>query len=210
MTRFFAAVRDRFTAYQARATERGSLVLLAGVSFVDSFLIFVPPEVLLGAMAYGRLGKAWLYTLVASAASALGGAVTYAVGALAYDTLGLPLMRLFGAEAAVATLSVQAAAAPFAVLVALGISPIPKIPLLIAAGALGMSLPIVLFSLFLARLVRYGAVAYAVAYFGERALPALSRLAGSAGYLALGALVLLFVLIGFSAYAILPELYWAG
>ncbi len=202
MNTLFSRVRSAFRAYETRTHEQASLWVLGVVSFVDSFFIVIPPEIVLAAMSYGRLARAWLYTLLASTASALGGIVAYGIGAFAYDTVGAPLAALFGVSDVLTSFGDVAAATPFLILLAIGISPFPKIPLLIGAGALAVPIVPVIGALFFARVIRYGVVSYAAALLGERALPFLRRLFRTFGWGFLLVALITLAIVALSAAAI--------
>ena len=73
-----------------------ALWIMAGVAFAESSFFPVPPDVMLIPMALARPARAWLYALVCTAASVLGGILGYAIGALLYDSLGQWLINLYG------------------------------------------------------------------------------------------------------------------
>ena len=69
---------------------------LAAVSFAESSFFPVPPDVMLVPMVMAKPDRAWFYAGVCTVASVLGGLLGYAIGALAYETLGGWLIRLYG------------------------------------------------------------------------------------------------------------------
>ena len=73
-----------------------ALWIMAAVAFAESSFFPVPPDVMLIPMALARPARAWLYALVCTAASVLGGILGYAIGALLYDSLGQWLINLYG------------------------------------------------------------------------------------------------------------------
>jgi membrane protein YqaA with SNARE-associated domain len=69
---------------------------MAVVSFAESSIFPIPPDVMLIPMCLARRERAWFYAGVCSAASVAGGLAGYAIGALLYDTLGRFLIELYG------------------------------------------------------------------------------------------------------------------
>ena len=106
---------------------------LAAVSFAESAFLPIPPDALLAPMVLARRERAWLYALVCTVASVLGGLLGYAVG-FYLAPLGLKLLALMGHSGSLA--SFQAWYARFGVWVILikGLTPIPYKLVTIASG----------------------------------------------------------------------------
>lgn len=69
---------------------------LGAVSFAESSFFPIPPDVMLVPMVMAKPNKAWTYAAIATIASVIGGIAGYAIGALAYNTLGQWLISLYG------------------------------------------------------------------------------------------------------------------
>lgn len=69
---------------------------LAAVAFAESSFFPIPPDVMLVPMVMANPGKAWRYAAIATVASVIGGIAGYAIGALAYNTLGQWLISFYG------------------------------------------------------------------------------------------------------------------
>jgi membrane protein YqaA with SNARE-associated domain len=69
---------------------------LAAVSFSESSFFPIPPDVMLVPMVMAKPQRAWFYAGICTIASVLGGILGYAIGALAYGTVGLWLINLYG------------------------------------------------------------------------------------------------------------------
>lgn len=69
---------------------------LGAVSFAESSFFPIPPDVMLVPMVMAKPHKAWNYAAIATIASVIGGIAGYAIGALAYNTLGQWLIQLYG------------------------------------------------------------------------------------------------------------------
>ena len=80
-----------------------ALWLMAAVAFAESSFFPVPPDVMLIPMSLAQPKRAWLYALVCTAASVVGGILGYAIGAPyageGYMTEGIELVlrHAFGA-----------------------------------------------------------------------------------------------------------------
>ena len=78
------------------AASRHAVWALAVVSFVESSVFPIPPDVLLIPMILADRRRAWYYALVCTVASVAGGFLGYAIGYFAFDTIGEPLLRFYG------------------------------------------------------------------------------------------------------------------
>lgn len=80
----------------AAADKPHALWLMGAVSFAESSFFPVPPDIMLIPMALARPKRAWLYALVCTVTSVLGGILGYAIGSLLYDSVGQWVIQLYG------------------------------------------------------------------------------------------------------------------
>src|SRR5438874_5884766 len=73
-----------------------ALWIMGAVAFAESSFFPVPPDVMLIPMSLARPQRAWLYALVCTSTSVLGGILGYAIGALLYDSIGHWLIQIYG------------------------------------------------------------------------------------------------------------------
>ncbi len=78
------------------AAHRHATLALAGVSFAESAIFPIPPDVLLVPMVLADPRKAYRLAAICTIASVLGGMLGYAIGALLYESLGAWLIQLYG------------------------------------------------------------------------------------------------------------------
>jgi membrane protein YqaA with SNARE-associated domain len=76
--------------------HRHALWALAAVSFIESSVFPIPPDILIIPMVLAAPQRAWKIALVATVASVLGGMVGYGIGAFLFDSLGRPLLDFYG------------------------------------------------------------------------------------------------------------------
>ena len=171
------------------SAHRHAIWALALISFAESSVFPVPPDVLLIPMVLAARRRAWRIAAVCTAASVLGGLLGYGIGAFFFEVLGRPLLEIYNAtetfEEARALYNEQGLLIVFTA----GFSPIPYKIFTIASGVTGME-P---FSFALASLVGRGARFFIVAAllwkFGE---PILVFIDKHLGKLTLAFTVLLF------------------
>jgi membrane protein YqaA with SNARE-associated domain len=133
-------LRSLYTRVLALAETRWAVPALAAVSFAESSVLPIPPDALLIPMVLARRERAWLYALVCTVGSVLGGLFGYAIGYF-LAPLGVKLLALMGHGGGLA--SFQAWYARFGVWVILvkGLTPIPYKLVTIASGLAHFSLP---------------------------------------------------------------------
>lgn len=124
-------IYDWVIAYSARPSAPWALAL---VSFAESSVFPVPPDVLQVPMTLARPEKAWTYALIATLGSVAGGLVGYAIGALLYDSVGLFLINLYGYGSKVETFRQAYAHYGHWVILLKGLTPIPYKLVTITSG----------------------------------------------------------------------------
>lgn len=169
---------------------------LAAVSFAESSIFPIPPDVLLAPMALAKPQKAWFYAAVCTVASVLGGIAGYAIGYLLYETVGLFLIKLYGYGDKVEALRVFYGEWGWAFILVKGLTPIPYKLVTIVSGLLEYNLFLFILLSAITRGARFFLLAAALNAWGDRIRALLDRHFG----LFLG-LILVFVVGGFWAAA---------
>jgi len=140
---------------------------LATDAFAESSFFPIPPDILLAPMALADPRRAWRFALIATVASALGGMLGYAIGALLYDTVGQQLVNLYGYGAKMAALKETYAQWGWLVILVKGVTPIPYKLVTITSGLLGYNFPLFVALSVVTRGARFFLVAGALSWFGE-------------------------------------------
>ena len=78
------------------AAHRHAPIALFAVAFAESSFFPIPPHVMLIPMVLANRDKAWLYALIATVASVLGGVAGYFIGYGLFDAVGKPLLEFYG------------------------------------------------------------------------------------------------------------------
>ncbi|WP_220749523.1 MULTISPECIES: YqaA family protein [Jannaschia] len=148
------------------AAHRNALWALALVSFVESSVFPIPPDVMMIPMILAAPHRAWLIAGVCTVASVLGGVAGYFIGALAFETIGEPVLTALGkADSFDGFTDRYNDYGAWAVLIA-GITPFPFKVITILSGTTGLSLPVFIVSSIVARGLRFFIVAGLLWKFG--------------------------------------------
>jgi len=149
------------------ADHRYALWFLAVVSFVESSVFPIPPDVLMIPMIIARPDRAWLIALVALVSSVLGGILGYVIGAFAYEAIGEPILIALGKEDAMAAFATTFNDFGFWAVLTAGITPFPYKVITIMSGFTGMPFMTFVATSILARGLRFFIVAGLLWKFGE-------------------------------------------
>jgi membrane protein YqaA with SNARE-associated domain len=132
----------------AKATHRHAVWWLAVFAFVESSFFPLPPHPLLGLMCLAEPRRAVRFALIATLASVLGGLLGYAIGALAYDSFGQPLIAALGMSHSFPRAACYLREYGAEIIMIKGATPIPFKLLTITAGFIAMPIgPFLLASL---------------------------------------------------------------
>jgi len=150
----------------AQAESRHATRVLGFISFIESSVFPIPPDVLMIPMILARPARAWGIALVALVASVLGGLFGYFIGWGLYESVGLPVLEFYGKADQMDVFAERFNQyGAWAVLIA-GMTPFPFKVITIASGVTGLSLPVFILSSIAARGIRFFLVAALLWKFG--------------------------------------------
>ncbi len=166
------------------AEHRHALWVLAFVSFLESSMFPIPPDIIMIPMIIARPNRAFVIAGVALVASVIGGLLGYAIGALAFEALGEPILTALGKADAMAEFSTRFNDVGFWAVLIAGVTPFPYKVITIMSGVTAMPLATFIATSILARGLRFFLVALLLWKFGapvrdfiERRLPLMFTLA---------------------------------
>ena len=175
-----------------------ALWVLAAVSFAESSVFPIPPDVMMIPMILARPSRAWLVATVALASSVLGGLLGYAIGALAYEQIGLPVLTALGKADAMSEFGLRFNDFGFWAVLMAGITPFPYKVITIMSGWTAMPLTTFIATSVLARGIRFFLVAFLLWKFGAPIRDFIER--------KLGLVTILFVALLFGGFYALSYL----
>ncbi|WP_206453034.1 YqaA family protein [Aurantimonas marina] len=148
------------------AATRHAERALAAVSFIESSVFPIPPDVLLIPMVIADRAKWFRIALVCTVASVFGAFLGYAIGALFFDLVGRPILELYGKADAFAELTARYNSwGGWAVLFA-AMTPFPYKVLTIFSGVTGLNLVTFTVVSIIGRGVRFFLVAWLLNRYG--------------------------------------------
>lgn len=141
------------------AAHRHARWALAGVSFAESSVFPIPPDILLIPMVISERARAWSYALICTVASVLGGLAGYAIGFFLFETIGAAILEFYNLTEAFATFAAQYNDYGASIVFVAGVTPIPYKLITIASGATGLDFVTFVLASIAARGLRFFAVA---------------------------------------------------
>lgn len=160
-------IRRLYDWTMSLAEHRHALWVLAFVSFIESSIFPIPPDVLMIPMIIAQRNRAFLIAGVAMVSSVLGGLAGYAIGAFAFETIGQPILASLGKADAMAAFNSQFNDFGFWAVLIAGLTPFPYKVITIMSGWTGMPLMTFVVTSIVARGLRFFIVAGLLWKFGE-------------------------------------------
>jgi len=160
----FLRLYDRVIALSA---HRRAPAFLAALSFTESSIFPVPPDVMLIPMCLARPARAWFYAALCTLFSVLGGMAGYLVGKLAFVWIEPWLMDSIYAGAFSSAVTSFETWGFWYILLA-GFTPIPYKVFTISAGVVGMPFPAFIGGSVIGRGGRFFLVAGLIRLGGEK------------------------------------------
>lgn len=144
-----------------------ALVALALISFMESSVFPIPPDVLLIPLIIAAPHRVWLIAGICTIASVLGGGFGYYIGAELFDLIGKPILEAYGKLTDFDSFKTRFNEhGHWAVLFA-GITPFPYKVITITSGATGLPFMQFMMWSFVARALRFFIVAALLWKFGD-------------------------------------------
>ena len=188
LTRLYAGV-------MALARHRHALPWLAAVSFIESSVFPIPPDVMLIPMVLAERRKALLIALVCTVASVLGGIAGYAIGYGLWETVGRPLIEFYGYGEQMVRFTARYNEWGAWIVFGAGLTPFPYKVITIASGVAGLDPAVFIVASVLSRGLRFFVVAALLYRFGAPIERFIAR--------NLGLLTVLFVVLLFAGYLVI-------
>ena len=168
-------IKNLYNKTMALAGHPQAIFLLGAVSFIEASFFPIPPDVMLIPMILMNPSRAWLFALVATAFSVLGGIFGYIIGTFSYELIAEPLLYSLGKEAQMVDFSNKYNEIGFWAVITAGISPIPYKVVTIMSGATNLNFAVFLGASMASRGVRFFVVAGLLHFYGHEIRDSIER-----------------------------------
>lgn len=147
--------------------HRHAMKVLAGVSFVESSLFPIPPDAMMVPMVLSKPRNAFWIATVCTVASVLGGLLGYFIGYGLWESIGRPLVNLYGYAENMSEFSAKYNEWGAWIVFTAGITPFPYKVITIASGLTRLDLLIFVAASILSRGLRFFLIAALLYRFGD-------------------------------------------
>ena len=184
-----------FNKTMALSRHRHAVRTLAGVSFIESSVFPIPPDIMLIPMVLAERRRAFWFATVCTLASVLGGLLGYFIGYGLWETIGEPLMTMYGYSETFARFAEDYNRWGAWIVFTAGITPFPYKVITIASGLSHLDLTVFVIASVLSRGLRFFIIAGLLYKFGEPISAFIERNLGKLGILFMVSLFAGFLLI---------------
>ena len=146
--------------------SRHAVSLLSTVSFAESFIFPIPPDLLLIPLSISNPKKAYYFAMLTTIFSVLGGVIGYLAGIYFADLFLSTLGWMFDEKSVETTIEWMAEWGVMVVLIS-GFSPIPYKIFTVASGVIGLAFVPFLIASFLGRGMRFFLIGFIVSKGGD-------------------------------------------
>lgn len=172
---FIRALYERTMAWAGHRHAPWGLALVSGS---ESVFFPIPPDLLLIPMALANRARAFFFAAICTIASVLGGLVGYLIGWALFETVGVPLLTLYGYQDAFERFAGLYDEWGWLIVFAAGFTPIPYKVFTLASGLAGMNIIVFMIASTLSRGARFFLVAGLIYAFGPSIRAFLERRLG--------------------------------
>ena len=137
------------------------------ISFIESSVFLIPPDILLIPMVLARPKRWFGYAALTTVGSVLGGIAGYYIGFALWESVGKAIVAFYHAGPYVDIIKHQYELHAFATIFTAAFTPIPYKVITIAAGLFRISLFTLIIASVIGRGLRFFLVAGAVGYWGD-------------------------------------------
>ena len=165
---------------------------LGVIAFAESSFFPLPPDLILVPMSLARPKRAWFYAGLCTLCSVAGGVLGYMIGSVLYESVGRPLIHLYGYDQKALVLRSCYDTYGWLIILLKGLTPIPFKLVTIVSGFAGYNIALFIALSFLTRGARFFILAGILNHFGDPIRAALDR-----HFATFMALILAMIVFGF-------------
>jgi len=159
-------LRKLYDYTMALAARPRAKSFLAAISFIESSVFPIPPDVMLIPMVLAKRHEAWRIAAICSLFSVLGGVVGYMIGYSFFELVGNEIMAFYGYEGKFASFSAAYDEWGGWIVAFFGLTPFPYKVITIASGAVKLNFAVFMLASVLSRSARFFLVAWLLKKYG--------------------------------------------
>ena len=141
---------------------------LSFISFIESSIFPIPPDIILIPMALVKKGKAFFYAFVCTISSVLGGLVGYMIGYLFFNSLGSILINFYNLSDSVNDFKEYYLLYGVWIVIIAGFTPFPFKVITITSGLFNLNIFVFVICSLISRGARFYLLSLLINIYGER------------------------------------------
>lgn len=177
------------------ASHKRAMPAMAAVSFADSSVFPIPPDVMMVPMILAQRDRAWTIAFVATVASVLGAVLGYGIGYLFVEEVGFPLLELYGYQDKFQEFQTVFQEWGWWIVIGAGFTPFPFKVVTIAAGVAHLDFTVFILASIVGRGLRFYLEAALLWRFGPPIRGFVEKNLGLVAGLSFGALIAGFLIL---------------
>lgn len=162
----FSPLRRLYDWTMRMAAHRLAERYLAFVSFIESVIFPIPPDVMLIPMVLAHRDRYLRFATICTVASVLGGIGGYLIGFGLFDVIGKPIVSFYGYEQALEQARSSFDEYGWMIVIGGGLTPLPFKVVTIASGAMELDLTTFVLAALVSRGARFYIVSILLRMFG--------------------------------------------
>ena len=143
--------------------------VLAIISFIESSIFPIPPDIILIPMILSKQTKAWFYAFICTTFSVLGGICGYLIGSFLFDSIGILILQAYNFIENFELFKNYYNQYGVLIVLGGGFTPFPYKLITIASGAFELNFPLFIIMSIISRGGRFFLIAALLWYFGQSA-----------------------------------------
>ncbi len=160
-------IRQLYDWVMQKASSRHAPLALFFVAFIESSFFPIPPHVMLIPMVLANRDKAWLFALITTVGSVLGGIAGYLIGYGLFESVGQPVLNFYGYADKFAKFADQYNECGAWIVFMAGVTPFPYKVITIASGVTALNFFVFVLASIAARALIFFVIAGLLYYFGQ-------------------------------------------
>ncbi|MDR2416728.1 MAG: VTT domain-containing protein [Holosporales bacterium] len=160
-------IRRLYDWVMRQAQRPNALWILCAVSFAESSFFPIPPDPLLIPMALSCRSRAWIYGVLCTLSSVIGGVLGYYIGYALFEAIGLQILTAYGYVESFHAMIRPFQEWAFWAITLKGLTPIPYKIVTIASGVARVDFATFMVASVLARGMRFMTVSILCWHFGD-------------------------------------------
>ena len=189
------ALKKLYNWTLTKAKHPKAIWFLSFISFIESSIFPIPPDIILIPMILANKLKAWWYATICTISSVLGGIAGYCIGAFFYSILGTIIINYYGLNDQFDNFELLYNKYGFWFVAAGGFTPFPYKFVTIASGVFNLNLFFFIIAAIISRGFRFYLLALLLKFFGDKINDLINKY--------FNILTLLFIIMFFGGYFII-------